>query len=68
MHTQSSNAFGVMDNDDWFSFLGGLSLAVKMVEEKPEGTKVTVLGSSWVIIAIVIGLIGLLAAGWRKQI
>ena len=31
MHTQSSNAFGVMDNDDYFSFLGGLSLAVKRI-------------------------------------
>ena len=31
MHTQSSNAFGVMDNDDWFNYLGGLSLAVKKV-------------------------------------
>ena len=40
----------------------------EMVEEKPEDTKVTVSGSSWIIIAIVIGLIGLLAAGWRKKI
>jgi len=31
MHTQSSNAFGVMDNDDWFSYLGGLSMAVKRI-------------------------------------
>ena len=40
----------------------------EMVEEKPEDTKVTVSGSSWIIIAIVIGLIGLLAVGWRKKI
>ena len=40
----------------------------EMVEEKPEDTKVTVSGSSWIIIAIVIGLIGLLTVGWRKKI
>jgi len=40
----------------------------EMVEEKPEDTKITVSGSSWIIMAIVIGLIGLLAVGWRKKI
>jgi len=40
----------------------------EMVEEKPEDTKVTVSGSSWIIIAIIVGLIGLLAVGWRKKI
>ncbi|MBC2694093.1 MAG: hypothetical protein HF982_02190 [Desulfobacteraceae bacterium] len=42
-------------------------------KEKIEGyeiieEKITVSDSSWIIIAIVIGLIGLLAAGWRKKI
>ena len=40
----------------------------EMVEEKPEDTKITVSGSSWIIMAIVIGLIGLLAVGWRRKI
>ena len=40
----------------------------EMIEEKPEDTKITVSSSSWIIIAIVIGLIGLLAVGWRKKI
>jgi cobaltochelatase CobN len=31
MHTRSSNLFGVMDNDDVFAYLGGLSLGVKRV-------------------------------------
>jgi len=31
MHTLSSNLYGVMDNDDVFAYLGGLSLAVKRV-------------------------------------
>jgi cobaltochelatase CobN len=29
MHTRSSNLYGILDNDDMFAFLGGLSLAVK---------------------------------------
>ena len=29
MHTRSSNLFNMLDNDDMFAFLGGLSLAVK---------------------------------------
>ncbi len=40
----------------------------EMVEEKPEDTKITVSGSSWIVMAIVIGLLSLLAIGWRKKI
>lgn len=29
MHTRSSNLYGLLDNDDMFAFLGGLSMAVK---------------------------------------
>ena len=29
MHTTSSNVYNLLDNDDVFAFLGGLSLAVK---------------------------------------
>jgi cobaltochelatase CobN len=29
MHTRSSNLYNILDNDDMFAFLGGLSLAVK---------------------------------------
>jgi cobaltochelatase CobN len=31
MHTRSSNLMGLMDNDDVFGYLGGLSLAVKRI-------------------------------------
>ncbi len=34
MHTRSSNVYGVLDNDDVFAYLGGLSLAVKKVAGK----------------------------------
>ncbi len=40
----------------------------EMVDEKPEDTKVTASGSSWVVMAIVIGFLALLAVGWRKKI
>ncbi len=40
----------------------------EMVEEKPEDTKITVSGSSWVVMAIVIGLLSLLVIGWRRKI
>jgi cobaltochelatase CobN len=40
----------------------------EMVEEKPEDTKITVSGSSWIIMAIVIGLLSLLLIGWRRKI
>ncbi len=34
MHTRSSNLYYMLDNDDMFAFLGGLSLAVKSVAGK----------------------------------
>ncbi|MEW5691705.1 MAG: cobaltochelatase subunit CobN [Candidatus Hydrogenedentota bacterium] len=34
MHTNSSNVYGVIDNDDVFAYLGGLSLAVKSITGK----------------------------------
>jgi cobaltochelatase CobN len=40
----------------------------EMVEEKAEDTKITVSGSSWVVMAIVIGLLSLLVIGWRRKI
>ena len=40
----------------------------EMVDEKPEDTKITASGSSWIIMAIVIGLLSLLAIGWRRKI
>ena len=40
----------------------------EMVGEKPEDTKITVSGSSWIIMALVIGLLTLLVIGWRRKI
>jgi cobaltochelatase CobN len=40
----------------------------EMVEEKMEKTKITASGSSWVVMAIVIGLLSLLVIGWRRKI
>ncbi len=34
MHTRSSNLYYMLDNDDMFAFLGGLSLAVKSIKGK----------------------------------
>ncbi len=34
LHSNSSNIYGVLDNDDQFQYLGGLSLAVKTVNGK----------------------------------
>ena len=40
----------------------------EMVDEKSEDTKITVSGSSWIVMAIVIGLLSLLVIGWRRKI
>lgn len=40
----------------------------EMVKEKPEDTKITASGSSWLVMAIVIGLLTLLVIGWRRKI
>lgn len=40
----------------------------EMVDEKPEDTKVTASGSEWMVMAIVIGLLALLFAGWKRKI
>jgi cobaltochelatase CobN len=40
----------------------------EMVEEKPEDTKITVSGSEWMVMVIVIGLLSLLVIGWRRKI
>ncbi|SDU32380.1 cobaltochelatase subunit CobN [Desulfobacula phenolica] len=39
----------------------------EMVEEKMEETKVTSSGSSWMVMVIVIGIIGLVALGWKRK-
>ena len=39
----------------------------EMVEEKAEDTKVTSSGSSWVVMVIVVGILGLLLVGWRRK-
>ncbi len=38
LHSNSSNIYGVLDNDDQFQYLGGLSLAVKTVSGKAPTT------------------------------
>lgn len=40
----------------------------EMVDAKPEDTKVTASGSEWMVMAIVIGLLVLLFAGWKRKI
>jgi cobaltochelatase CobN len=39
----------------------------EMVDEKPEDTQVTASGSEWMVMVIVIGVLGLLFAGWRRK-
>ncbi|MCD6527620.1 MAG: cobaltochelatase subunit CobN [Desulfuromonas sp.] len=41
VHSISSNVYGTMDNDDFFQYLGGLSLAVKNVRGQAPDTRVT---------------------------
>ena len=40
----------------------------EMVEEKTEDTKITASGSSWVVMAFVVGFLTLLFVGWRKKV
>jgi len=39
----------------------------EMVEKKPEDTKITASGSSWVVMAIVVGILALLFTGWKRM-
>ena len=39
----------------------------EIVEERAEDTEVTSSGSSWVVMVIVVGILGLLLVGWRKK-
>jgi len=39
----------------------------EMVEEKPENTRITSSGSSWVVMAIVVGFLTLVCFGWVKS-
>ncbi len=39
----------------------------EMVEEKAEETKMSTSGSSWVVIAIVVGIIALVFIGWKRK-
>lgn len=41
VHSRSSNVIGIIDTDDFFSALGGLSLAVKSVRGEAPDTRVT---------------------------
>ncbi len=41
LHSRSSNVYGVLDNDDMFSYLGGLALAVRQESGKNPDTMLT---------------------------
>jgi cobaltochelatase CobN len=41
VHSRSSNVIGIIDTDDFFMYLGGLSLAVKNIKGKAPDTMVT---------------------------
>lgn len=40
----------------------------EMIEEKTEDTKLTASGSSWVVMAVVVGFLALLFVGWRRKV
>ncbi len=40
----------------------------EMVEEKKEKTQITASGASWVIMAVVFGILALLGMGWRRKV
>ncbi len=41
VHSRSGNVYGLLDTDDFFMYLGGLSLAVKNIRGKAPDTRVT---------------------------
>ena len=41
VHSRSSNVYGLIDTDDFFMYLGGMSLAVKNINGKAPDTRVT---------------------------
>ncbi|WP_459918888.1 cobaltochelatase subunit CobN [Desulfocicer niacini] len=41
VHSRSSNIYGLIDTDDFFMYLGGMSLAVKNIKGKAPDTRVT---------------------------
>ncbi len=41
VHSRSSNVYGLLDNDDMFQYLGGLSMAVRKESGKPPETLIT---------------------------